>query len=140
VFGLGVSELVVIAVLALLIVGPDGLPNAAKTIGKGIRDLRKQKEDLQDTIEKDTQIGDAMRELRSAMRGDPILTRMNHMPSTTTHTMPSMRIIAMTGITPSTTMHTMPSMRITATPHIPTPTTMPLISHRAMSLMRSRIK
>lgn len=71
-FGLGASELVVIAILALLIVGPDGLPNAAKSIGKGIRDLRKQKEDLQNTIEKDTQIGEAVKELRSAMRGDPL--------------------------------------------------------------------
>ena len=70
-FGLGASELVVIAILALLIVGPDGLPNAAKSIGKGIRDLRKQKEDLQNTIEKDTQIGEAVKELRSAMRGEP---------------------------------------------------------------------
>lgn len=70
-FGLGMGEILLIAVVALLVLGPDRLPDAAKAIGKGIRDLRKQTKDLQDTIEQDTQIGDAVRELRGALRGDP---------------------------------------------------------------------
>src|SRR5690606_20698839 len=65
--------IVLIAVLALLFVGPDKLPQTARSIGKGIRDFRKQTKDLQDTIEKDAQIGEAVRELRSALRGEPEL-------------------------------------------------------------------
>jgi len=71
-FGLGAGELILIAVVALLFVGPDKLPAAAKAIGKGIRDLRRQTSDLTRTIEEDTQIGDAVRDLRSALRGDDV--------------------------------------------------------------------
>src|SRR6185503_19039778 len=46
------------------------LPGAAKSISKGIRDLRKQTRELQSTIENDEHIGGAIRDLRSAMRGD----------------------------------------------------------------------
>lgn len=70
-FGMGMGEIVLIAVVALLVLGPERLPAAAKAIGKGIRDLRAQTKDLQETIEQDTQIGDAVREIRGALRGDP---------------------------------------------------------------------
>ncbi len=70
-FGMGMGEILLIAVVALLVVGPDRLPATAKAIGKGIRDLRASTKDLQSTIEQDTQIGDAVRELKGALRGDP---------------------------------------------------------------------
>lgn len=70
-FGMGMGEILLIAVVALLVVGPDRLPSAAKAIGKGIRDLRASTKDLQSTIEQDTQIGEAVRELKGALRGDP---------------------------------------------------------------------
>ena len=70
-FGMGMGEIILIAVVALLVLGPERLPGAAKAIGKGIRDLRSQTKGLQETIEKDTQIGEAVRELRGALRGDP---------------------------------------------------------------------
>jgi sec-independent protein translocase protein TatB len=63
------GELLLIMVVALLFVGPDKLPQAAKAIGKGIRDFRKHTLDLQDTIESDEKLGEAMRELRSALSG-----------------------------------------------------------------------
>ena len=70
-FGMGMSEMLIILVVALLVVGPDKLPTAARAIGKGIRDLRRHTLDLQDTIEADENIGGAVRELRSALHGDP---------------------------------------------------------------------
>ena len=69
-FGLGAGELIIIAIVALLALGPDKLPGAAKKIGKGIRDLKRQTRDLQDTIEQDTQIGDVVRDFKAALRGD----------------------------------------------------------------------
>jgi sec-independent protein translocase protein TatB len=50
-FGLSFGELVIIAVLALLLLGPERLPDAAKTIGKGLREFRKATEDLKGQIE-----------------------------------------------------------------------------------------
>ncbi|MCP4445371.1 MAG: hypothetical protein GY811_08510 [Myxococcales bacterium] len=70
-FGMGMGEILLIAVVALLVVGPDRLPGAAKAIGKGIRDLRASTKDLQSTIELDTEIGEAVREIKGALRGDP---------------------------------------------------------------------
>jgi sec-independent protein translocase protein TatB len=70
-FGIGGSEIIVILVVALLFLGPDKLPDAAKTISKGIRDLKKQSRALQQQIESDEQIGGAIRDLKSALRDEP---------------------------------------------------------------------
>jgi sec-independent protein translocase protein TatB len=69
-FGIGGSEILVNLVVALLFLGPDKLPDAAKTISKGIRDLKRQSRALQNQIEGDEQIGGAIRDLKSALRGD----------------------------------------------------------------------
>lgn len=69
-FGFGLPELVVIAIVALLFIGPDKLPETAKKISKGIREFRKTTRDLQKTIDEDTELGGAVRDLKSALRGD----------------------------------------------------------------------
>lgn len=74
-FGIGGSEILVILVVALLFLGPDKLPDAAKTISKGIRDLKKQTRALQNQIEGDEQIGGAIRDLKSALRGEDFPSR-----------------------------------------------------------------
>jgi sec-independent protein translocase protein TatB len=74
-FGMGGSEILVILVVALLFLGPDKLPQAAKQISKGIRDLKKQSRSLQQQIENDENIGGAIRDLKSALRGDDIPVR-----------------------------------------------------------------
>jgi sec-independent protein translocase protein TatB len=74
-FGIGGSEIIVILVVALLFLGPDKLPDAAKTISKGIRDLKKQSRALQQQIESDEKIGGAIRDLKSALRGEDMPVR-----------------------------------------------------------------
>jgi len=69
-FGMGGTEIIVILIVALLFLGPDKLPEAAKTISKGIRDIKKQSRVLQRTIEDDEHIGGAIRDLKSALRGE----------------------------------------------------------------------
>ena len=71
-FGMGGSEIIVILVVALLFLGPDKLPAAAKSISKGIRDIKKQSRALQQQIEGDEQIGGAIRDLKSALRGEEL--------------------------------------------------------------------
>jgi sec-independent protein translocase protein TatB len=50
-FGLGMGEIVVILVLALVLLGPQKLPDAAKQLGKGLREFRKATEDLKSQFE-----------------------------------------------------------------------------------------
>lgn len=71
-FGMGMWEIAVIAIVALLVVGPDKLPDAAKKISQGIRDFRKSTRELSKNIEEDTDLGSAVRDLKSALRGDEI--------------------------------------------------------------------
>jgi sec-independent protein translocase protein TatB len=52
-FGLSFGEIVIIAVLALLLLGPERLPEAAKTLGKGLRDLRKATDDIKGQVERE---------------------------------------------------------------------------------------
>lgn len=45
-FGLGLGEILVIFILALLFLGPKKLPELAKGLGKGIREFQKAKNDI----------------------------------------------------------------------------------------------
>ena len=49
-FGIGMQELLVIAVVALIIVGPKKLPDLAKTLGKSLSEFRKTADGLTDDL------------------------------------------------------------------------------------------
>ncbi len=49
-FGLGFWELGLILLVALLVLGPKKLPELAKTLGKGLRELRRASDDIRSTI------------------------------------------------------------------------------------------
>src|SRR5512139_1845482 len=50
-FGLGFGEIVIIAILALILLGPDRLPEAAKQLGRTLREIRKHTDDLKEQFE-----------------------------------------------------------------------------------------
>ena len=50
-FGLGFGEIVIVAILALLLLGPDRLPEAAKALGKTLQDLKKATDGLKGQLE-----------------------------------------------------------------------------------------
>jgi len=49
-FGIGMPELLVIEVVALLVVGPKKLPDIAKALGKGLSEFRKATDSATETI------------------------------------------------------------------------------------------
>jgi len=50
-FGLGFGEIVIVAILALVLLGPDRLPGAAKMLGKTLQDLKKATDGLKGQLE-----------------------------------------------------------------------------------------
>ncbi len=57
-FGIGSGELILIALVVLIAVGPKRMPQLMKAVGKGMRDLRKASTDLR----KQSGLDDLMRE------------------------------------------------------------------------------
>jgi Tat protein translocase TatB subunit len=73
-FGIGMPELIVIAIVALLVVGPKKLPDLAKSLGRGLNEFRRASEDVtrsvKDTLKEDDD-GDAKDDKRDEKKDKP---------------------------------------------------------------------
>lgn len=77
-FGIGLPELIVILGLALIVVGPDKLPDLARSIAKGVLELKKTAESLKEEL---TQEGGMLEELRPEI--DAVKTLKSELAKTT---------------------------------------------------------
>jgi sec-independent protein translocase protein TatB len=57
-FSLGTTEILVILVVALLIIGPSKLPDVARTLGKGMAEFRRMSSDVKKTVDLETKLSD----------------------------------------------------------------------------------
>lgn len=55
-FGLGMSELIVLGVLALILIGPKQLPEVARTLGRFINDLKRSAEGITEDIKRQAKV------------------------------------------------------------------------------------
>ena len=52
-FGIGLPELILIMAVALIVVGPEKLPELAKSLGKGILELKKAASSLKESLDEE---------------------------------------------------------------------------------------
>ena len=62
-FGIGFPELLLIAVIALVVIGPKRLPDLAKALGRGFAEFRRATDELKQSFEEEARVARAQ-ELR----------------------------------------------------------------------------
>jgi len=68
-FGIGLPEMILIMALALIVVGPDKLPDLARSLAKGLMELKKTAEGLKESFtEEGSPLDDIRPDLEEAAR------------------------------------------------------------------------
>ena len=66
-FGIGLPELIIIMVVALIIIGPKKLPDLARALGKGMAEFRKATQDIKESLDLDQDFEEAKEDLVDAI-------------------------------------------------------------------------
>jgi sec-independent protein translocase protein TatA len=72
-FGIGMPEMIVILVIALIVIGPQKLPEIAKSLGKGLAEFKRATEDFRENVDAEAKAGEEKERLARevAMKEEP---------------------------------------------------------------------
>jgi Tat protein translocase TatB subunit len=68
-FGIGMPELILIMVIALIVIGPKKLPDLARALGRGMAEFRKATQEIKDSLDLDHEIQEVERDLADSVSG-----------------------------------------------------------------------
>lgn len=68
-FGIGMPELIIIFVIALIIIGPKKLPDLARALGKGMAEFRKATNEIKANLDIEDEIKGMEEELADSVSG-----------------------------------------------------------------------
>ena len=68
-FGIGMPELIVIFVIALIIIGPKKLPDLARALGKGMAEFRKATNEIKSNLDMGDELKGIEEELTDSVSG-----------------------------------------------------------------------
>jgi TatA/E family protein of Tat protein translocase len=80
-FNIGLPELLIIVAIALIVFGPNKLPELAKAFGKAMREFKKATEEVKESFEAETK---DLEELKSTLTQDSFLTDLAEEITTST--------------------------------------------------------
>ncbi len=65
-FGMGMPEIILILVIALIVLGPKKLPEIAKSLGRGIGEFKRATQEVKDNLQVDNDLKEARDTIREA--------------------------------------------------------------------------
>ena len=68
-FGIGMPELIIIMVIALIVIGPSKLPDLAKALGKGLAEFKKATSEIKESLNVDDELKEAKDDLIDSVSG-----------------------------------------------------------------------
>lgn len=73
-FGIGMPELIIIMVIALIVIGPSKLPDLAKALGKGMSEFKKATQEIKESLDINGELKEVKEDLADSISGldDPI--------------------------------------------------------------------
>lgn len=70
-FGIGMPEMLVILVVALIVIGPKKLPDLAKSLGKAMREFKNATTEIKESLNLEEDINDIKRSLKKTETSSP---------------------------------------------------------------------
>jgi TatA/E family protein of Tat protein translocase len=73
-FGIGMPELIIIMVIALIVIGPSKLPDLAKALGKGMSEFKQATHEIKESLDINGELKEVKEDLVDSISGldDPI--------------------------------------------------------------------
>jgi TatA/E family protein of Tat protein translocase len=68
-FGIGLPELIIILIIALIVIGPSKLPDLARALGKGMAEFKKATQEIKNSLEMDEDFQEVKRDLVDSVSG-----------------------------------------------------------------------